>query len=156
MAFFNRRISRKISSSALAAASIDCLCDSIATLIAALSVLLVKFTSFNFDAWGGLIVSLFILFAGCKSAKDTVKMIVGQPVSDDLYFLIKEKIEDFSCVMNVEEIAVHDYGPDNRILTVKVRFEKNSDVQSVDNLRIDTQTLLAGINGYKLMIIPLI
>jgi hypothetical protein len=58
--------------------------------------------------------------------------------------------------MNVEEIAVHDYGPDNRILAVKVRFEKNSAVQSVDNLRIDTQTLLAGINGYKLMIIPLI
>lgn len=156
MAFFNRRISRKISSAALEAASTDCLCDSIATLVATFAVILVNFTSFNADAWGGLIVSLFILFAGCKSAKDTVKMIVGHPVDEDICYIIKETTEEFASVVNVEEIALHDYGPDNRILTVKIRFEKNIDIQMIDNLRIQMQKLLSDENGYELLIIPLI
>lgn len=126
MAFFNRRISRKISSSALAAASVDCLCDSIATLIAALAVILVKFTSFNFDAWGGLAVSLFILFAGCKSAKDTVKMIVGIPVDDEFYDdIVMMFSRDFPDVA-VGGIMIHDYGPGNRILAVTVMLPEDS------------------------------
>lgn len=126
MAFFNRRISRKISSAALAAASVDCLCDSIATLIAAFAVILVKFTSFNFDAWGGLAVSLFILFAGCKSAKDTVKMIVGIPVDDELYNdIVMMFSRDFPDV-KVGGIMIHDYGPGNRILAVSVMLPEDS------------------------------
>ena len=126
MAFFNRRISRKISSAALAAASVDCLCDSIATLIAAFAVILVKFTSFNFDAWGGLAVSLFILFAGCKSAKDTVKMIVGIPVDDELYDdIVMMFSRDFPDV-KVGGIMIHDYGPGNRILAVSVMLSEDS------------------------------
>lgn len=156
MAVYNRRISRKISSAALSAASTDCLCDSIATLVATLAVILVEFTSFNTDAWGGLIVSLFILFAGCKSAKDTIKMIIGQPVDEELNFLIKERLEDFSSAVNVEDIVVHDYGPDSRILAVKIRFERNTDVQIIDNLRMQIQTLLAEKNKYELLIIPVI
>lgn len=120
MAFFNRRISRKISSAALAAASVDCLCDSIATLIAAFAVILVKFTSFNFDAWGGLAVSLFILFAGCKSAKDTVNMIVGIPVDDELYDKTVEVFRSEYPEVTVENMMIHDYGPGNRILAVSV------------------------------------
>lgn len=156
MAVYNRRISRKISSAALSAASTDCLCDSIATLVATLAVILVEFTSFNTDAWGGLIVSLFILFAGCKSAKDTIKMIIGHPVDEELNFLIKERLEDFSSAVTVEEVAVHDYGPDSRILAVKIRFERNTDVQIIDNLRTQIQTLLAEKNKYELLIIPVI
>ena len=126
MAFFNRRISRKISSAALAAASVDCLCDSIATLIAAFAVILVKFTSFNFDAWGGLAVSLFILFAGCKSAKDTVKMIVGLPVDDELYNDIVTVFSREFPDVTVESIMIHDYGPENRILSVHVTVPEDS------------------------------
>ena len=156
MAVYNRRISRKISSAALSAASTDCLCDSIATLVATLALIFVEFTSFNTDAWGGLIVSLFILFAGCKSAKDTIKMIIGQPVDEELNFLIKERLEDFSSAVTVEEVAVHDYGPDSRILAVKIRFERHTDVQIIDNLRMQIQTLFAEKNKYELLIIPVI
>ncbi len=128
MAFFNRRISRKISSSALAAASVDCLCDSVATLIAALAVILIKFTSFNFDAWGGFAVSLFILFAGCKSAKDTVKMIVGIPVDDEFYDDIVTVFSREFPDVTVEGMMIHDYGPENRILAVSVAVSEEKPV----------------------------
>lgn len=156
MAFFNHRISRKIESSALAAASTDCLCDSIATFVAAISVILVRFTSFNVDAWGGLIVSLFILFAGCKSAKDSIKSIVGVQVDDGISVAVKAKLSDFSCVVGVEDVSIHDYGPANRILTVKVRFEEKTDARMIDNIREKTNTVVYESDGYNVMIIPVI
>lgn len=83
-------------------------------------------------------------------------MIIGQPVDEELNFLIKERLEDFSSAVNVEDIVVHDYGPDSRILAVKIRFERNTDVQIIDNLRMQIQTLLAEKNKYELLIIPVI
>lgn len=156
MSFFNKRISRKISSAALSAASTDCLCDSMATLVATVSLILSDFTSFNADAWGGLTVSLFILFAGFKSAKDSVKMIVGQSVNKDLYCLIKEKTEGFSSVVKIEEIVVHDYGPGNRILAVKVKTEENESVSMIDDFRKYLQVILSDAEKYEIMVIPLI
>ncbi len=156
MAFFNHRIGVKISSSALVAASTDCLCDSIATVIALFSVILVKFTPLNIDAWGGLVVSLFILFAGCKSAKDTIKTIIGLPADEKTHDSVKGVIEDFSCVLGVEETVVHDYGPGNRILAVKVKFEKDTDVKMIDDVWEQTRKYLYDENGYNLIIIPVI
>lgn len=125
MAMFNRRISKKISSAALKAASVDCLCDSFATLIAAFAVISVRFTNLNVDAWGGLAVSLFILYAGIKAAKDSVKMLVGIPVDDELYDDIEMMFNrDFPDV-TVNSIMIHDYGPENRILDVHVTISED-------------------------------
>ena len=67
MASVNRKYSRKTMSVALKAASADCFCDSLATLVAAAAVTASALTDINIDAWGGLAVSLFILFAGGKT-----------------------------------------------------------------------------------------
>lgn len=77
MAAFNRKIGKKIGSSALKAASLDCLCDSIATAVAAAAVIASKFTDINIDAIGGVFVSLFILFAGCKTVAESVKALIS-------------------------------------------------------------------------------
>lgn len=75
MAYFNFGTGRKINSVALKAAATDCLCDSISTLIAASALIAVKFTDFNLDAWGGLTVSVFILLAGLKAARDAIRQL---------------------------------------------------------------------------------
>lgn len=76
MAHFNLKTGKKIKSVALKAAATDCLCDCASTLIAATSLIAVKFTDFNLDAWGGLSVSVFILLAGAKSVKETVFLFI--------------------------------------------------------------------------------
>lgn len=122
MAHFNSKCSKMISSAALKASATDCLCDSIATLIAAFAVIAVKFTTLNIDAWGGLIVSLFILYAGCKSAKDTIKMLLGSTPDDEMIEKINSTINHFSEIASVDNIIMHDYGPENRILNFDVHF----------------------------------
>ena len=67
MAAVNRKYSRKTRSVALEAAAADCFCDSLATMVAAAAVTASALTDANIDAWGGLAVSLFILFAGGKT-----------------------------------------------------------------------------------------
>lgn len=76
MAWFNKKCSVMINSAALKAASVDCLCDSVATTVAAFAVIISEFSSFNADAYGGLAVSLFILSAGCKTVCEHVSGLI--------------------------------------------------------------------------------
>ncbi len=73
MSFYYSRYGKKINSQTLKVTSIDCLCDSIATIIAAGAIVAAKYTSANIDGYGGLAVSAFILIAACKAAKDSLK-----------------------------------------------------------------------------------
>lgn len=145
MAHFNSKYGEKISSAALKASATDCLCDSISTLIAAFAVIAANFTTLNIDAWGGLIVSLFILFAGCKSAKDTIKMLLGTTPDKEMLEQIDSTISNFSEIDFVDNIILHDYGPENRILNMNVHFKNelllsdaaeivNSSVQEIRNI----------------------
>ena len=122
MAHFNSKYGKLISSAALKASATDCLCDSIATLIAAFAVIAVKFTTLNIDAWGGLAVSLFILYAGCKAAKDTVKMLLGSTPDDEMIEKINSTISHYPEITSADNIILHDYGPENRILNIDVQF----------------------------------
>ncbi len=83
MAGFNRKYGIKIGSAALMAASTDCICDSLATAVAAAAVLAANFTDINIDAYGGLTVSIFILAAGAKTVFVSVR---------ELVFVVKDKI----------------------------------------------------------------
>lgn len=125
MAHYGFFYSKKISSAALRAAATDCLCDSFATLIAAFAVISVKFTSLNIDAWGGLAVSLFILYAGIKALKDTVKLLIGTAPDDFQCRKIIETVSFFPEINDIGNIILHDYGPENRFFSFDVYFGKD-------------------------------
>ena len=120
MSRFNKYYGIKIDSAALKAASLDCLCDSIATVIAAAAIVFSKFTDFNLDAFGGLAVSLFILYAGCKAAKDAIDMIMGAAPSEGLCNKLVSILGMFPEILRAENLAIHDYGPDNKIITLNI------------------------------------
>lgn len=75
MALLNKHYYKKTQSPALNATFRDCLCDCIATTVALTSVVMIKFTDANIDSYGGIIVSMFILFAGGKTVTETIKGI---------------------------------------------------------------------------------
>ncbi|MCD7774866.1 MAG: cation diffusion facilitator family transporter [Clostridiales bacterium] len=67
-ACFNFRRSKAIQSAALRASCADCLCDSFTTVISIIALVFAPFTDLNFDAWGGLAVSVIILAAALKNS----------------------------------------------------------------------------------------
>ncbi len=110
---------------------IDCLCDSFSTLIAAFAVISVNFTTLNIDAWGGLAVSAFILLAGCKAAKDSVHLILGIAPSEEMIKAAEQIPSLFPCVKNIYSVNLHDYGADNKIITLTAEFCDDATVSSV-------------------------
>lgn len=68
MAYYYSGYGRKTDSPALKASAADCLCDSLATAVSLIAVVASCFTAINADGWCGLVVSLFILYSGCRTA----------------------------------------------------------------------------------------
>ncbi len=147
MAKFNYSYGKRISSSALKAASTDCLCDSIATMIAAFALTATNFTSFNIDAWGGLAVSLFILYAGCKSAKDCFGQLLGMPPDEKMLSATEQLKKLFPQIYEISDIALHDYGANNKILSFRVIFEENTDIASVYSINKEISTYISNETG---------
>ncbi len=153
MAHFNSKYGKLISSAALRASATDCLCDSIATLIAAFAVIAVKFTTLNIDAWGGFAVSLFILFAGCKAAKDTVKMLLGSTPDDELIKKISTTANRFPEIDSVDNIILHDYGPENRILSFNAYFSNDYSLNEAVGIKNMAEEELKHITGCEIQMI---
>ncbi len=73
MALYYQHYGKLVNSQALKATAIDCLCDSLSTIIAVGAIVAAKFTDWNVDGFGGLAVSAFILVAAFKAAKDSAR-----------------------------------------------------------------------------------
>ena len=153
MAKFNYCYSKKISSSALKAAATDCLCDSFSTMIAAFALTATNFTSFNFDAWGGLAVSFFILYAGCKSAKDCFGLLLGMPPDEKMLFATEQIKILFPQITDISDIALHDYGVNNKILSFRVIFAENTNIDSIHSIKNEISDYISNETGCECNII---
>lgn len=84
MNFYNRHYGKLLNSASMKATATDSLSDSVATSVVLISVIIARITGVSVDGYVGMAVSLFILFAGIKSVKDTIDPLLGQPPEQDL------------------------------------------------------------------------
>ena len=94
---FNRKLGNKISSDVLKATAKDSLNDSLATtaILVSVGVSLLVPLPFNLDALMGVLVSIFILWSGISSAKETLDEILGKPPEKELIDTIESTIKSF-------------------------------------------------------------
>lgn len=111
MNFYNRAIGKKIDSAAMRATAADSLSDAAATSMVLFSMLVLKFTGVNVDGWCGLLVAIFILYAGFQAAKDTLSPLLGQAPDPDLINQIKEITLSHEEIIGIHDMVIHDYGP---------------------------------------------
>ncbi|MBQ5918718.1 MAG: cation transporter, partial [Lachnospiraceae bacterium] len=64
MAYMNRSIGNKINSSAMKATAVDSLSDACATFFVLVSMIVIRVSGLNIDGYVGVLVSLFIFYAG--------------------------------------------------------------------------------------------
>lgn len=126
---FNRKIGKKIDSEALIATAKDSLNDCITTFAILVSVVFSMFTnlSFNLDAVMGIFVSLFILYSGISSAKETINQILGMPPEKELIDNIENTILSFNDFVGIHDLIVHNYGPGRQFASVHVEVPQNID-----------------------------
>lgn len=131
MSYFNRSLSRRIGSAAMAATATDSLSDAVATSAVLLSAIIGKFTGVNIDAWAGILVALFILRAGWGAAKDTLNPLLGQSPDPELVRDIERTVLAHHQVVGIHDMIIHDYGPGRSMMSLHAEVPIGSDIMEV-------------------------
>lgn len=145
MAFYNRSIGKKLDSDAMKATAMDSLSDTIATSVVLLSLLVMRLTSVNIDGICGLLVAVFILYAGIQAAKDTIDPLLGKAPDPSFVRQIKDIVMEHPTVQGIHDLVVHDYGPGRCMISLHVEVPGNENVfllhDMIDNIEreLDSQ-----------------
>lgn len=138
MFFYNSRVAAKIDSSAMRAVARDSVTDCVATLAVLISLVLFKIFAIQTDAYCGLLVALFIIFNGYKSAKETIGLLLGEAPAPEFVKEIRNTVLSYSSVIGVHDLMVHNYGPGRQIISLHAEIDAKSDIleahDNIDNI----------------------
>lgn len=128
LSFFNRTLGKRIDSPAMSAVAADSISDSVATGITLASLVLSKFFGVSLDGYAGIIVSLFILYAGFGVLKETVSVIIGVPPSKELVNELVSFILSHEEIAGIHDLIIHSYGATNTFATVHAEISADEDM----------------------------
>lgn len=128
MYFFNKKIGKSINSSALLATAQDSLNDVLTTSAILVSVIIMMFTSVNIDAFVGLAMSLYIIWSGFKTAKETINPLLGEPLDEETARLLESEIMTFDGFLGIHDLMAHNYGPGRCFASVHVEVPCDTDI----------------------------
>ena len=129
MYIFNRKLFKKVESGVFKATALDSFNDIMSTgaILLSVAVSLCFKLSFNLDAVMGLLVSLFILYSGFSTGRDTLNLILGNPPDKETVEEIKNTVLSFEGFIGIHDLMVHNYGPGRQFATVHVEVPQDSD-----------------------------
>lgn len=128
MYIYNTSISKKIKSATVKATALDSISDSIATFVVLLSIIVMKFTGINIDGISGVLVALFILYAGYSACKETLNPLLGKAPEKEFVDEIRKIVLDHEIVKGVHDLIVHDYGPGRVFISVHAEVNGDEDI----------------------------
>ncbi len=122
---FNRKIAKRIDSTVMRATAADSLSDAAATAAVLAATLIYRFTSFDPDAYMGILVALLILWAGIKILNETKNSILGERPTDEQVAEIRAIVAEFedSGVIGLHDLVVHNYGPGRVMASLHVEVD---------------------------------
>ena len=133
MAIYNKHFGKKIHSPAMLATSVDSLSDCIATLATLISLTLIYFLKINIDGYAGILVALFIFYAGYSAMGEVLGPILGQAPDPRLVQEIQEIIMENPVAKGIHDLIVHDYGPGRLFISVHVEVDGKEDIYALHN-----------------------
>lgn len=128
MSAYNRSVGKKISSSAMQATAADSLSDSIATTVVLLSMGVSYFFNVNIDGYAGVLVALFILWAGVGVARDTLSPLLGQAPDPELVQKIEDIVMSREEIIGMHDLVVHDYGLGRLMISLHAEVDGRGDI----------------------------
>ena len=143
---YNKAISRKINSAAMAATAADSLSDCVATTVVLISTVVLYLSGENIDGISGVIVALFIIYEGISAAKETVAPLLGQPPSKELVDDILRIVNEYPEVLGTHDLLVHDYGPGRRMISIHAEVSGDRNIyelhDAIDRIERELKTRL--------------
>lgn len=131
LSVFNRDLGNKINSSGLKATATDALGDVLITSVVVLSIVAGQFTSLPVDGIVGLIVSLFIIYAGYSLVRETVSPLLGEAPPEEITDAIYDDIMTYDFITGAHDLIIHSYGAGRSMATIDVEFPGNIDAVTI-------------------------
>ena len=139
LGLFYRKISKKIGSSVVAAASADSFSDCASTSAVLVSSIIIGLSGWWFiDSIVGLAVSVMIMFAGIKILNETKNSLLGEAPIQEVVDNIKRTVEKYPEVVGIHDMLVHNYGPKTYIVSFHAEVDGSQDIymlhDAIDNI----------------------
>ena len=142
--FFYRKIGKRIDSAALRATALDSISDCCSTTVVLFAALAAKFGwfgDFPLDGVAGILVACMILFAGCRSAKEIIDLLLGSPPSPEFIQEIYDFTAKYPTIVGIHDVMVHDYGPGRKIVSFHAEVPSDCNInyahEVIDGLEQD-------------------
>lgn len=131
MFYYNHKIGKEIDSAGMKATAIDCISDCVATTVVLASIIIASATSANVDGWFGAGVSLFVLFAGFRSAIETLQPLLGTPAEEDFVKDVEATVMAHEVVLGIHDMVVHDYGPGRKMMSLHAEVSGKGNIYDI-------------------------
>ncbi len=125
--FFFKYTGRKISSQSIIASSKDALSDCVATISVILGLVAYRLFDINIDGYIGVGVSVFILYTGYVTLKESLSPLLGIAPTKEMVAQIKEIVMNSPGIVGMHDLVIHNYGPSRFMLSLhaEVRSDRN-------------------------------
>lgn len=132
---YNKKFAKITDSETLKATAVDCISDSFATSAVLISSVFSYMTHWKIDGYCGVLVSIFITFAGIKSLWEVLGRIMGKAADEDILETILQMTREYSEIIAVHNLMLHDYGFGYFVVSMRV-----------DGYKKDNEKLYAAVN----------
>lgn len=137
MFLYNNRLGKKLESAAMCATATDSLSDTLATTVVLIATLVAHFSGLAIDGWCGILVGLFICYAGFNAAKDTISPLLGQAPEKEFVQQVNDIVMAHEGIIGIHDLIVHNYGPGRVLISLHAEVPANGDILVLHDL-IDT------------------
>ena len=129
LAFFNRKLGKKINSKVMMATAADAMGDVATTTATILSVLFFRVTGINIDGFVGIGVALVVMWAGVGIAKDTLEPLIGEAVPQETCDEITKFGESYDGIVGTHDLLVHNYGPGRSMASIHAEVPNDVNIE---------------------------
>lgn len=134
MYFYNKNIGKAINSASMLATAQDSISDVVATSGVLAAILITRFTSFNADGICAAIVSIFIIYTGFTSARQSATLLIGKAPSKEFIKELESIVLSHKGVSGLHDISYHDYGPERKMVTLHAEMSSEYDINAAHDL----------------------
>ena len=116
------------------ATATDSLSDTCATLVVLIATLVGHYTGLHIDGWCGVLVGIFILYAGINAAKETLDPLLGQPPEESFVEEIDRIVMAHEEICGIHDLIVHDYGPGRQMISLHAEVPAEGDILEIHDV----------------------
>lgn len=125
---FNKKLGKKISSSAMLAVAADSISDAMSTFVTLIAIIASRFTDIPVDGYIGILVSGLVFWSGITIIRDTLTPLLGTTPDPDLVKNISDAVLGYEKIYGIHDLIVHEYGPG------KIFASLHAEVSSAENI----------------------